>query len=366
MIDKDLVKISGNFTIGDWIELRIKLFNDNKPADWDKAIEVFVKRIESRFLEPIEAILSINKNEGEGFSASALMCLLIEYLEAFYQGKIHTTKKSDNENEIYNNPFKYSSSIKLFKEFLTNREPFKTHFSKKTAEIFYNDIRCGLLHEAATKGDSLIKDRNNDLLIEKNGKGIVLYRTNFLNSIKHYIELYKSEIKNDTKLKKAFIRKMDSIAQIGKTILFAYGSLLKKDEIEKVTHNYQEVGRAFLKDYEFVFNKISDIDRTSKANIRKKPDGQVWGFCYEIDKEELGLFKEREKKYELKDKDIKAYTDENTYFNASVFISDYVFDKYVPPDEKYFRTMLEGAKQKELPDDYFSFLTSILPCRSME
>ena len=39
----------------------------------------------------------------------------------------------------------------MFVSFLTERQPFKSVFTKATAQDFYEGVRCGLLHEAQTK-----------------------------------------------------------------------------------------------------------------------------------------------------------------------------------------------------------------------
>ena len=54
----------------------------------------------------------------------------------------------------------------MFVNFLSKREPFKQVFNEPLAKEFYKNIRCPLLHEAATRGgwviridtDSLIKN----------------------------------------------------------------------------------------------------------------------------------------------------------------------------------------------------------------
>jgi hypothetical protein len=46
----------------------------------------FYTRIKTRFLNPIDWILEKRHDKGEGFSVVALQRILIEFLEAFYQG----------------------------------------------------------------------------------------------------------------------------------------------------------------------------------------------------------------------------------------------------------------------------------------
>jgi hypothetical protein len=66
----DAVKIAGNFTIGDWKELRKTLVKQYGAysKDWDTAVQVFVDRIKSRFFTPIDEIMKRNLNQGNGFT----------------------------------------------------------------------------------------------------------------------------------------------------------------------------------------------------------------------------------------------------------------------------------------------------------
>lgn len=103
------IKISKDFTAANWKELRPQLLYSND--NWPKANQVFEDRIESRFLNPIEKIKSINKNEGEGFSIALISVVLLEFLAAFELGKIYRIQK---ENIA---PHEYYSGIRLLKSF---------------------------------------------------------------------------------------------------------------------------------------------------------------------------------------------------------------------------------------------------------
>jgi hypothetical protein len=87
------------------------------------------------------------------------------------------------------------------------------------ANRFYSEFRCGLLHEAATKGSSIIRTQKTeepDKLIEKekNSNNVILHRTPFQKALETYLEEYKIELMSSEILKKAFIRKMDDLCQI--------------------------------------------------------------------------------------------------------------------------------------------------------
>lgn len=107
--------ISAFITVEQWMEYRKQLIEGIllgkcKEEDWQAAFALLYTRIKTRFLNPIDWILEKRLDVGEGFSVVALQCILIEFLEATYQGKIYTTSKEPR-------PFEYNSSKQLFFRF---------------------------------------------------------------------------------------------------------------------------------------------------------------------------------------------------------------------------------------------------------
>lgn len=107
--------------------------------------ELFRLRIKSRYLEPIDLLIENDSKRTPtdrkyGFTILAIDCLLIETLQAFREGSTDTKSKSK----------------KMFINFLTQRKSFRKYFNSDEAEDFYDDFRCGILHQAEVMGDSLL------------------------------------------------------------------------------------------------------------------------------------------------------------------------------------------------------------------
>lgn len=204
-------KIAGDLTIGDWLRLKETLGSDfDKDALWDKAYVFFEKRINTRYLKPIEAIENYSNIEGEGFAISAIICSLIEALETFRQGKVYKRATRDNPLDETKEYFK---SQPIFESFLKNREPFRAHFAVGDLAVdFYENVRCALLHEAATRNGWKIRI-DTTALIEKRTESHILNRVLFVKAIKQYMCNYKAELLVNHELKKAFIQKLDSICE---------------------------------------------------------------------------------------------------------------------------------------------------------
>jgi hypothetical protein len=306
---------------------------------------------------------------GEGFAAVALQCILVEFLEAFYQGKIYSPPSGKDierrarilgldkaQLKYHLQPNEYRSSSKLFKSFLKNREPFKDfHVTSDLADGFYSNIRCGLLHEAATKEDSIIKNRKEDFPFEKrNRRNLILYRTNFQKHLKSYIANYRNQLLESEELKKALIRKMDDLCQIRRIYYFAYGSNLLKERLKNRIRIYHEHHKGFIKNHSLIFNKRS-IDKTSKANIEYRKGCNVWGVCYEIDPEGFDKLAKIEKGYEIKEIAVFLQNDEAKFIVANTFISSDLSKN--PPAKEYVDLIVRGAKEHDLPDDYIRQIT---------
>lgn len=205
-----VVKIAGSLTIGDWLDLEKKLESDLGNNElWEKAFAFYEQRIIKRYMNPIEAIQKNADAQGEGFAICAILCSLVEALESFYQGKSY--RKATAQRPL-DNDAEYFKSQPIFENFLTQRTPFNTHFTKDLASDFYENFRCSILHEAATRSGWVIRIGKNDLLTKENGK-LIIDRNIFLSSIKEFMRSYKRELLNDNKLKAAFIRKMKAICE---------------------------------------------------------------------------------------------------------------------------------------------------------
>lgn len=213
MLDKN-IKIAGDLTVGDWGEIRSRL---KKGHDWDKGVKFFQERINNRFLKPIKLILDNDTGYGEGFTAMSIACLLLETLQAFSTGACFDNSKV--KYVLLNKEEKSSSS--LIKNFLREQSPFKDQISNTKINNFISCVRNGLLHEAATKKNWVIRrsHKYDETLVyefEQSEQINVIYRTAFFQGLESYFDKYIEELKDDNskKLRENYIRKFDEICQI--------------------------------------------------------------------------------------------------------------------------------------------------------
>lgn len=217
----DEIEIAGKKTIKEWRELVGT--NKNPKIDyisnenWDKVFDFFEERINTRYVNPIKAILEMKDNLGEGFAVVNLQCSLIEMIESFINGWVYIHKprgwyRNDQKSEVINNAC-------IFKSFFANRIIIKN--LKIDGGDFYDSVRCGLLHETQTKNNWILKlDTKKTGLSydEKDGKKII-YRENFQRDLEILIKQYETAIINGEEfckinpieLRKNFIDKFNHI-----------------------------------------------------------------------------------------------------------------------------------------------------------
>lgn len=146
----DDVYIAGTKTVADWNAFRPGLALGGDRAVWTEAFQsYFHARLSLRYLDPIRVLQDNGTYQGEGFSIVAIQCTLIEFLESTVQGRSYRYRRRGDPPV---GPHEYSNSSELFVSFLSTRQAFAKDFDAQLAHDFYEGVRCGLLHEARTKG----------------------------------------------------------------------------------------------------------------------------------------------------------------------------------------------------------------------
>lgn len=214
----------------DWSKIRTTLNQSyNYDQEWEKAINLFNKRVQRKFFAPIQLIIDQKILKGEGFTIVTVQCALIEMFAAFRVGEIFNHRKN-GASPLY----EYKDSQNLFTNFLHSTSIFKDHFWQLDqnskieldkpfiASEFYKNVRCGLMHEARTKRNwhitaaplSVKTKTDTEFLKTESGK-IKIYRTVLHYRLLDYLKQYSDNLREDTKngklLRKYFARKLDHL-----------------------------------------------------------------------------------------------------------------------------------------------------------
>ena len=188
------MRISRLFTVQDWKSLDLGI-----EENWGRAVDMFQDRLESRYLEHVRKLLPMKTS---GFAVLALDCALIETMENFKRGTRTTPSGKGKE---------------YFVSFLTSSK-FATHFTVKRAEIFYKQIRCGLLHQSEAGENSRIKRGGSLPLVSDttDEKSLILNKVLFHEQLEQEINLYYQQLRTGVapELRANFKKKMDGICRM--------------------------------------------------------------------------------------------------------------------------------------------------------
>ena len=198
--------LSGTDTAERWRDLCGKLDSQSGAGPWEEAFAFLERRLKTRYLEPIRVMQTKLQRQGEGFAIVSLHCALIEFLAAFLGGRHYVPGRTDPAW----NDYAYKDSSGLFVRFLREQQPFAGWFGTKAeGEDFYFNVRCGLLHEAMTKGQWRINisgPRGIDVARR------VVYRDTLQQAIEDWLAAYEGRLMNEPALREAFIRKLNHVA----------------------------------------------------------------------------------------------------------------------------------------------------------
>jgi len=208
------MRIAGRYTDQHWAALKKRLLSEPNQSLWEKAFSQYYRvRIDTRYLDPIVSIQRRDTERGEGFAIVALFCSLVEFLESCERGyNFHLIGRSGERLQPYEYNERQASSY--FKEFLRTRKPFDRLVPSALVDSFYQDVRCGLLHEARTKGGWYISTAwsGGALISQESGK-ITLFRNQLIPALETYFSDYQSRLLVNPNTQEAFIRKFDFLCQ---------------------------------------------------------------------------------------------------------------------------------------------------------
>jgi hypothetical protein len=185
------MQISPRFEAEDW-----RLLDLSHEAGWKRAAVILDDRINGRFLRMVERIEDV---EFSGFASLALDCLLIETLQQFKEGVEDTPRRKAKE---------------YFQKFLTSA-PFGGNFDADTAGMFYDQFRCGILHQAELKGSSKVWKVGRMVRRADDGNGLTVNHKALHAALRTAFASYLLELRRgrDQTLRDNFKKKMDLICR---------------------------------------------------------------------------------------------------------------------------------------------------------
>ncbi|PFW53928.1 hypothetical protein [Priestia megaterium] len=217
---KDELYLSPKYTLEGYKELFTNLTVNSDSRDWHTAIEIFRDRIDGRFLRVTKKLLKEcegNESLSTAFSIMALNCLLIETLQQFYMGSDESLRPNKEAfvNFLMNSPY-FNESNKSYQK--RHKKELGNGFNRDYAEKFYENVRCGLLHQAQTKKNAVISYYTPHMVDTETHDGWVLYDVKKITEslekeFKRYIERLKDPVQEE--VRDSFCKKWKFIIKKG-------------------------------------------------------------------------------------------------------------------------------------------------------
>lgn len=171
------IRLSSSVTVSRYEELE-------KQEDRASLAKFIQERFEERYFLPM-----LDSQSKHGFTFMAIGCLVVETLEAFYQGRADTK----------------GASKAVFREFFNRYAPL-SQFGHD-GDWFFENIRCGILHQGETRDGWRIK--RSGLLLDKERKSI--NADQFVIELRKAVAMYGQHLMVNDDCWKNFKKKMKSV-----------------------------------------------------------------------------------------------------------------------------------------------------------
>ncbi|MBE7463014.1 MAG: gamma-glutamylcyclotransferase [Planctomycetes bacterium] len=142
---------------------------------------------------------------------------------------------------------------------------------------------------------------------------------------------------------------------------FTYGSSLATDQKKNRTGFIREVKRARLDGYRLAFNKRGS-DGSGKANIVAEPGETVWCTVFRCSPDALREMDKHEGVAggHYSRTAVRVRGDGDEALDAVAYVAGTAFlDNSLSPSHEYLQTILRGAREHHLPDDYISRVQAV-------
>jgi hypothetical protein len=327
-------------------------------AAWRELLSAMRRRVYERFLQPIRELERFDKRQSlpfrPGFAIVALDCLLIDTIQSFREGRATTGEVSPAHS---------------FKSFLSSQR--FAGFKKQERGEFFNYVRNAILHNGETRKDWKIRIDVPDMVYRDPNTGVRTINRRLFHAavIREWRELLAQLGSGQPNVRGGFLRRMDALAGLPleplRNFYFAYGSNLLQAECQRTAPEAQPYGVAFLPGYQLQFTKHSTTRGGDAANIHPDPASMVWGFIYRVHDNDKVKLQGRERGYELRD-NLTVYLvaptpeEDPTPVSAFTFLTTNKCPKQCGSQAAYLQLIVNGAKERGLPEAYQTALAKLL------
>ncbi len=138
------------------------------------------------------------------------------------------------------------------------------------------------------------------------------------------------------------------------SLYFAYGRNMGSSTMELACPSSRFLGVAELRDHRLAFTRRSLRTGTGVADVLVAPGASVWGALYELDEADLAALDEKEGNgWAYERKPVRLFSEDGrSEHDAFAYVVIEPEPDHVPPSREYLQALLDGARERGLPDTY--------------
>lgn len=150
-----------------------------------------------------------------------------------------------------------------------------------------------------------------------------------------------------------------------KTLYFSYGSNMNLKQMKERCPDSQKIGIGFMNDAEICFPSFYESWNGGVAGFKKSKDKKMWGVLFELSLKDLENLRSFEGYVHGRESHLNAYNEVKVTIDVEgEFVECMTYDVFVTgsfrPSLKYLQTIIRGAEENNLPEDYIESLSQHL------
>lgn len=144
------------------------------------------------------------------------------------------------------------------------------------------------------------------------------------------------------------------------TLYFAYGRNMGTRAMELACPGHRCIGAAELRDHRLAFTRRSLRTGTGVADVLAAPGASVWGALYALDAGQLAAIDEKEGNgWAYERRPVRVIAAGGELLEAFAYAVIAPDAEHVQPSREYLQALLDGARERGLPEAYLAALGAV-------
>lgn len=150
-----------------------------------------------------------------------------------------------------------------------------------------------------------------------------------------------------------------------KTLYFSYGSNMNLKQMQSRCADSKKIGIGYMEDAQICFPNFYESWNGGVAGYKKASGQKMWGVLFELSELDVEKLRVFEGYIHGREPHLNAYNEVTVeIFHAEEKIQCMTYEAFVAgdfrPSLRYLKTIIQGAEENNLPEDYIESLSQYL------